>query len=84
MNLDLSDTQNEIRDAIRKLCEQFPDDYWLDCDRSKVFPHEFHRALARKAIRSLKACYPGPYHLTVLVCDFDGQFIVRVEEEEAL
>ena len=45
---------------------------------------EFHRALARKAIRSLKACYPGPYHLTVLVCDFDGQFIVRVEEEEAL
>ncbi len=45
---------------------------------------DFHRALARKAIRSLKACYPGPYHLTMLVCDFDGNFIVRVEEEEAL
>ena len=44
----------------------------------------FHRQLAKKAIRSLKACYPGPYHLTVLVCDFDGKFIVRVEEEEAL
>ncbi len=45
---------------------------------------DFHRALARKAIRSLKSCYPGPYRLTMLVCDFEGAFIVRVEEEEAL
>ena len=45
---------------------------------------EFHRALAKKAIRSLKTCYPGDYQLTVLVCDFDGKFIVRVEEEESL
>ena len=46
MNLDFSDAQNEIRDAILKLCEQFPDSYWLDCDRQKSFPHEFHRTLA--------------------------------------
>ena len=45
---------------------------------------EFHRALAKKAIRSLKSCYPGTYHLTVLACDFDGELIVRVDEEEAL
>ncbi len=45
---------------------------------------DFHRALAKKAIRSLKSCYPGPYHLTLLVCDFEGRFIVRVEEDEAL
>ncbi len=45
---------------------------------------DFHRALAKKAIRSLKTCYPGAYALTVLVCDFDGEFIVRVDEEEAL
>lgn len=45
---------------------------------------EFHRALACRAIRSLKACYPGPYRLTILVCDFEGRFIVRVEEEDAL
>ena len=43
---------------------------------------DFHRALAIKAIRSLKSCHPGAYRLTVLVCDFDGNFIVRVEEEE--
>ena len=45
---------------------------------------EFHRPLAEKAVRSLKTCYPGPYQLTLLVCDFDGKFIVRVDEEEAL
>ncbi|MBS1160632.1 MAG: Cobalamin [Proteobacteria bacterium] len=44
---------------------------------------EFHRRLAIKAIRSLKGMHPGPYRLTVLVCDFDGNFICRVEEEEA-
>ena len=47
----------------------------------------YHRHLAIQAIRSLKGKYPGTgkyqYHLTVLVCDFEGQFICRVEEEEA-
>jgi len=45
---------------------------------------DFHRALARKAIRSLKSCHPGDYQLTVLVCDFEGRFICRVDENEAL
>ncbi len=44
----------------------------------------FHRALAGKAIRSLKTCYPGNYHLTILVCDFEGRFICRLDEDEAL
>ena len=45
---------------------------------------DFHRDLAKRAIRSLKGQYPGAYHLAVLVCDFEGQFICRVDEEEAL
>lgn len=44
----------------------------------------FHRALAVRAIRSLKGQYPGAYRLTVLVCDFEGRFICRVNEDEAL
>lgn len=44
----------------------------------------FHRQLAKKAIRSLKGQYPGDYHLAVLVCDFEGRFICRVDEAEAL
>ena len=44
----------------------------------------FHRQLAIRAIRTLKAHYPGDYRLTVLVCDFEGQFICRVEQEDAV
>ena len=45
---------------------------------------DLHRELARRAIRSLKGQYPGNYRLAVLVCDFEGQFICRVDEEEVL
>ena len=45
---------------------------------------EFHKQLAKKAIRGLKNQYPGRYQLSVLVCDFEGQFICRVDEAEAL
>lgn len=42
----------------------------------------FHRRLARRAIRSLKARHPGDYRLAVLVCDFEGRFICREDEED--
>lgn len=42
----------------------------------------FHRVLASRTIKSLRATYPGPYRLTVLVCDFAGALIVRVEEDD--
>ncbi len=42
----------------------------------------FHRALARRALRTLRTAYPGPHKLTVLVCDFEGQPIATVEEGE--
>lgn len=42
----------------------------------------FHRALAEKAIHSLKARYPGRYKLTVLVCDFEGRPIVTVGDDD--
>lgn len=42
----------------------------------------FHRALAERAIRSLRQRYPGPYRLTVLACNFEGVPIVTVEEHE--
>lgn len=42
----------------------------------------FHRSLAGKAISSLKTRYPGPYQITVLVCDFAGHFICRRDENE--
>ena len=41
---------------------------------------DFHRALGTRALRSLKSSYPGNYQLTILVCDFEGRFICRVDE----
>ncbi len=42
----------------------------------------FHRALAERAIRSLRQRYPGPHRLSVLACNFEGVPIVTVEENE--
>jgi acyl-CoA dehydrogenase len=47
MDFALSDEQEAIREAIAKICAQFPDDYWLKKDREGGFPEELHRALAR-------------------------------------
>ncbi|HEX5768686.1 MAG TPA: acyl-CoA dehydrogenase family protein, partial [Burkholderiales bacterium] len=36
-----------MREAIAKLCERFPDEYWLKRDREGGFPADFHQAFAR-------------------------------------
>src|ERR1700742_1890023 len=46
MDFALSTDQQNIRDAIFKLCTQFPDEYWLRRDREGSFPHDFVQALA--------------------------------------
>ncbi len=38
--------QEQIRDAIERLCVPFDADYWLRRDREGGFPEEFHRAVA--------------------------------------
>ncbi len=40
----------------------------------------FHRALAQRALASLRERYPGPHRLTVLACNFAGEPIVTVHE----
>lgn len=42
----LSDDQQAIRDAVRRLIEPFGDEYWLERDMSHAFPHEFRNAMA--------------------------------------
>jgi len=46
MSLSLTPAQQEIREAILKICARFGDDYWLERDRDGGFPHDFHKALA--------------------------------------
>src|SRR5262249_42389187 len=46
MDFSLTEAQQEIRDAILKVCAGFGDDYWLERDHDGAFPHAFHRAIA--------------------------------------
>ena len=46
MDFSLSKDQEQLRDAIERVCEPFDADYWLRKDREGGFPEEFHRALA--------------------------------------
>ena len=46
MNFSLSNDQEQIRDAIERICEPFDADYWLRKDRDGGFPDDFHRVLA--------------------------------------
>ncbi len=38
-------THPEVRDAVTRLCADFPDAYWRDKDRDKAYPTEFVQAL---------------------------------------
>ncbi|MBF5002838.1 acyl-CoA dehydrogenase family protein [Diaphorobacter caeni] len=46
MDFLLNEQQEQIRDAIARVCHPFDDDYWLKKDRDGGFPDDFHRALA--------------------------------------
>ncbi|KAB2875883.1 MAG: acyl-CoA dehydrogenase [Bauldia sp.] len=46
MDFSFSEEQQQIRDAILRLCEPFDDEYWLERDRSGQFPSDFHAAFA--------------------------------------
>jgi len=46
MDFEFSTDQLALRDAISRVCQRFPDDYWLERDRDGGFPQDFHAALA--------------------------------------
>src|SRR5689334_16320500 len=47
MDFAFTPEQQAIRAAIEKICARFPDDYWLEKDKSGGFPHDFHAAFAK-------------------------------------
>jgi acyl-CoA dehydrogenase len=47
MDFSLTPEQVKIQEAIAKLCERFPDEYWLKRDNEGEFPADFHQALAK-------------------------------------
>lgn len=56
---DLTDSQLLVRTAISKICADFPDSYWSQCDTDHRFPLEFQRAVAKDGW--LGICMPSEY-----------------------
>ena len=46
-------TYPEIRDAVARLCERFPGEYWRNLDQEKVYPSEFVQALTEAGYLSI-------------------------------
>lgn len=40
------DAYAELRDGVRAICADFPDEYWRRCEAAHEFPWEFYRAFA--------------------------------------
>ena len=45
MDFSLTPEQAVIRESILRHCTRFPDDYWLERDRSGIFPEDFFQSL---------------------------------------
>jgi acyl-CoA dehydrogenase len=54
-----TELQQDVRDAVAKICARFGDDYWLARDRDGEFPEDFRRAIA--AGGWLGICVPQAY-----------------------
>ncbi|MEM7220248.1 MAG: acyl-CoA dehydrogenase family protein [Pseudomonadota bacterium] len=46
MDFEETDEHQLIRDSVRKLCADFPDEYWARCDSEEEFPWQFYDAMA--------------------------------------
>jgi len=49
----------EIRASVARLCEQFPGEYWRECDRQQAYPTKFVKALTEAGF--LSALIPEEY-----------------------
>src|SRR5690606_16556951 len=43
----------ELRQAVRKICADFPDEYWRELDRERDYPEEFVNALTKAGYLSV-------------------------------
>jgi len=59
MSVEQHDSHSDIRASVRKLCEQFPGEYWRRLDRESAYPKEFVTALTESGF--LAALIPEEY-----------------------
>jgi acyl-CoA dehydrogenase len=46
MDFGLTETQQQIRDEVLRLCARFNESYWLERENTATFPHDFFKAMA--------------------------------------
>lgn len=46
MDFGLNDSHRAIIEGVGRVCAEFSDAYWTECDQAPRFPHEFHQAMA--------------------------------------
>ncbi len=46
MDFEITAEQQLIRDTVKKVCADFPDEYWAKCDSDHRFPWDFYNAMA--------------------------------------
>ena len=46
MSIDFTPEQQQIKEAVGRLCQRFDDQYWLERDTDGIFPEDFCRAIA--------------------------------------
>jgi acyl-CoA dehydrogenase len=46
VDFSLTDDQKAIAAAVKRICDNFTDEYWSHKDTAAEFPHEFHAAMA--------------------------------------
>ena len=46
VDFEATDEHQLIRESVRRICADFPDEYWSKCDAEHRFPREFYDALA--------------------------------------
>src|SRR5690606_8917622 len=49
----LSEEQVELQRMVKKLCSDFPEDYWIKVDKAKEYPQEFVDALGAAGLLSV-------------------------------
>jgi acyl-CoA dehydrogenase len=42
----MNDVRFQIAESVKRICDRFDDDFWLEKELKHEFPHEFHQAMA--------------------------------------
>ncbi|WP_159911678.1 acyl-CoA dehydrogenase family protein [Pantoea sp. 18069] len=59
VSMQLGEDFSDIRDAVRRVCVDFPDEYWLNLDENEAYPTDFIKALTQAGF--LAALIPEEY-----------------------